>query len=155
MRRNVPQAKLENATGMRFGIAASRFNADLTEPLLQQCLETLAAAGVRSRDIRVLRVPGTFEVSVAAARLAKSGKYDCVIGLGVVLQGETSHAHHIADAVAHGLTEIAIATGVPTLYGIVTANTLQQARVRCRGKLNRGAEAARAAIEMALLWNKK
>jgi 6,7-dimethyl-8-ribityllumazine synthase len=155
MRRQISQPKLGNAAGFRFGIAAARFNPDLTEPLLEHCLVTLASAGVRSRDIKVVRVPGSFEISAVAARLAKSRKYDCVIGLGVVLQGETSHALHIADAVAHGLTQIAIATGVPTVYGIVTANNLNQARVRCCGKLNRGAEVARAAIEMAGLWNKK
>jgi len=98
-------------------------------------------------------VPGSFEVTVAAAKLAQSGRYDCVIGLGVLLQGETSHAEHIAGAVAHGLTTIAITTGVPTVFGIVTANTLRQARVRCLGKTyNRGREAARTAIEMASTW---
>jgi 6,7-dimethyl-8-ribityllumazine synthase len=79
-----------------------------------------------------------------------------VIGLGVVLQGQTSHAEHIAGAVAHGLTAIAIQTGVPTVFGIVTANTLKQARVRCLGKqTNRGREAARTAIEMAGLWQNR
>jgi 6,7-dimethyl-8-ribityllumazine synthase len=155
MRRPQPQQPILNAAGLRFGIAAARFNPDLTEPLLHQCIATLNGAGVEPSDITILRVPGSFEVSAAAARLAKSKRYDCVIGLGVLLQGETSHAQHIADAVAHGLTQIAIATGVPTVYGIVTANTLQQARTRCLGKLNRGAEAAGAAIQMALLWNKK
>jgi 6,7-dimethyl-8-ribityllumazine synthase len=155
MRRPQPQPQPSNAAGLRFGIAAARFNPDLTEPLLQQCIGTLTGAGVNPSHIAILRVPGSFEVSVAAARLAQSRRHHCVIGLGVILQGETSHAHHIADAVAHGLTQIAIATGVPTVYGIVTANTLQQARARCLGKLNRGAEAAHAAIQMALLWNKK
>jgi 6,7-dimethyl-8-ribityllumazine synthase len=98
-------------------------------------------------------VPGSFEVSVATAKLAKSGRYDCVIGLGVLVQGETSHAQHVAGAVAHGLTQIAIETGVPTVFGIVTANNLRQARVRCLGKqYNRGREAALTAIQMARTW---
>ena len=121
--------------------------------LLAHCLHTLTEAGAAARDIKVVLVPGSFEVSAVAAKLAKSGKYDCVIGLGVILQGETSHAHHIADAVANGLTAIAIQTGVPTVFGIVTANNLKQARVRCLGKqYNRGREAAQTAIEMARLW---
>ncbi len=144
-----------SAAGLRIGIAAARYNGELAEALLANCVDTLAKAGADLRDIEVVRVPGSFEVSGAAARLAKSGKHDCVIGLGILLQGETSHAHHIGDAVAHGLTQIAIDTGVPTVFGIVTANTLKQARVRCLGKrYNRGREAAQAAIAMARLWKK-
>ena len=120
---------------------------------MENCLAALETAGADLRRSQVIRVPGSFEVTVAAAKLAKSGRYDCVIGLGVILQGETSHAEHIAGAVAHGLTTIAITTGVPTVFGIVTANTLRQARVRCLGKTyNRGREAARTAIEMARTW---
>jgi 6,7-dimethyl-8-ribityllumazine synthase len=116
----------------------------------------LTAAGARERDIKVLRVPGSFEISAAAARLAKSGKFDCVIGLGVILKGETIHAQLIADAVAHGLTWIAVDAGVPTVFGIVTANNIQQARVRCLGhNHNRGREAAQTAIEMAALWKNR
>jgi len=140
-----------SARGLRFGIAAARYNEELADALVENCRTTLTAAG--AREVIVARVPGSFEVSAAAARLAKSGQCDCVIGLGVLLQGETRHAQHIGDAVAHGLTEIAIRTGVPTVFGIVTAATLRQARVRCVGrKHNRGREAAQTAIEMARLW---
>jgi 6,7-dimethyl-8-ribityllumazine synthase len=140
------------ATGLRFGIVASRYNTKLATSLLAYCLQTLTCAGARSRDLKVVLVPGSFEISVAAARLAKSRRYDCVIGLGVILKGQTSHAQHIADAVAHGLTQIAIMTGVPTIFGVVTANNLRQAQVRClAGKHNRGREAAEAAIAMAQL----
>ena len=142
-----------SAAGLRFGIAAARYNTELADSLVTNCLATLEAAGADLRRSRVIRVPGTFEVTVAAAKLAQSGRYDCVIGLGVVLQGETSHAEHIAGAVAHGLTTIAITTGVPTVFGIVTANNLRQARVRCLDRqYNRGREAARTAIEMARTW---
>ena len=144
------------AAGLRFGIAAARYNSDLADALVEHCVYALTLAGARELDIKVLRVPGSFEISAAAARLAKSGKFDCVIGLGVVLKGETSHAQHIAGAVAHGLTRIAIDIGVPTVFGIVAANNLQQARVRCLGhKHNRGREAAQTAIEMAALWKKR
>jgi len=142
-----------SAAGLRFGIAAARYNVDLADSLLANCLDTLAKAGADIRDIKVLRVPGSFEVSAAAAKLARSGKCDCVIGLGILLQGETRHAQHIGDAVAHGLTTISILLGVPTVFGIVTAGTVNQARVRCIGKKhNRGREAALTAIEMARTW---
>jgi 6,7-dimethyl-8-ribityllumazine synthase len=142
-----------SAAGLRFGIAAACYNEELAEALLENCLEALAMAGKGLHWIRIMRVPGSFEITAAAAKLAKSGKCDCVIGLGVILQGETSHAGHIASAVAHGLTDIAILTGVPTVFGIVTANNLKQARVRCLGKkYNRGREAAQTAIAMARIW---
>ena len=142
-----------SAAGLRFGIAAARYNADLADALLANCLDTLAKAGADVRDIKVLRVPGSFEVTAAAARLAKGGKCDCVIGLGILLQGQTRHAQHVGDAVANGLTSIAIHMGVPTVFGIVTASNVAQARVRCIGKKhNRGREAALTAIEMARLW---
>ena len=142
-----------SAAGLRFGIAAARYNTDLADALLANCVDTLAKAGADIRAIKVLRVPGTFEVTAAATRLAKSGNCDCVIGLGILLEGETRHAHLIGSAVAHGLTTIAIQTGVPTIFGIVAANKLKQARLRCLGKKhNRGREAALTAIEMARLW---
>src|SRR5437870_5213590 len=89
-----------SVNGFRFGVVAARYNTELADALLHNCVDALAKAGADPRDIRIVRVPGTFEVSAAAARLAKSKRYDCVIGLGIILQGETSHAHHIADAVA-------------------------------------------------------
>jgi len=142
-----------SARGLRFGIAAACYNPELADALVESCVKTLRGAGARDRDIRVLRVPGTFEVCAAATWLAKSRRCDCVIALGVVLQGETSHANHIADAVAHGLTNITIATGVPTVFGVVTANNLKQARVRCfSADYNRGREAAETGIAMATLW---
>lgn len=142
-----------SASGLRFGVAAARYNADLADALLANCLDTLAKAGADTRDIKVLRVPGSFEVTAAAARLARSGKCDCVIALGLLLQGETPHARRIGDAVAHGLTNVAIHLDVPTVFGVVTAKTLKQARARCLGKKhNRGREAALTAIEMARLW---
>ena len=142
-----------SAAGLRFGIAAACYNPELADSLVTHCLDALRAAGADVTKSRVIRVPGSFEVSVAAGWLAKSRQCDCVIGLGVLLQGQTSHAHHIADSVAHGLTTISIQTGVPTVFGIVTANTLKQAKVRCLGhEYNRGREAAITAIQMARLW---
>ena len=142
-----------SAAGLRFGVVAATYNPEFGDALLSNCLDTLAKAGADTRDICVVRVPGSFEVTAAAAHLAKRGQCDCVIGLGILLQGETHHAHYIANAVAHGLTNVAIQTGVPTIFGIVAANNIKQARVRCVGKHhNRGREAALAAIQMARLW---
>jgi 6,7-dimethyl-8-ribityllumazine synthase len=144
--------KATNLTGrgLRFGVVAARYNEELADSLLRNCVETLTAAGVAEKSIRVVRVPGSFEVTAASVRLAQAGRYDCIIGLGIILQGQTSHAHHIADAVAHGLTEISVLSGIPTVLGIVTANNLSQARARCLdGKYNRGREAALTALEMA------
>lgn len=144
-----------SAAGLKFGVVAARYNPELADALLANCLDTLAKVGADTRDIRVLRVPGSFEVSAAAARLAKTGNCDCVIGLGILLQGQTRHAEHIGNAVANGLTNIAIHTGVPTVFGVVTANNLKQARERCLGKrYNRGREAAQTAIQMARLWKR-
>jgi 6,7-dimethyl-8-ribityllumazine synthase len=149
------KTRTQSAAGLRFGIVAASYNPDLADALLANCLQALARAGAELSGSRAVRVPGSFEISAAAARLAQTGKYDCVIGLGIILQGETRHAHHIAEAVAHGLTDIAIHTGVPTVFGIVTANNLKQARVRCLGKQhNRGREAAATAIAMAQLWQR-
>ena len=142
-----------SATGLRFGIAAACYNPELADSLVANCVDTLHAAGADIAKSRVIRVPGSFEVTAAATWLAKSQQCDCVIGLGILLQGETSHAHHIADAVAQGLTSLTIQTGVPTVFGIVTANNLKQAKVRCLGReYNRGREAAITAIQMARLW---
>jgi 6,7-dimethyl-8-ribityllumazine synthase len=135
---------------LRFGIAAASYNAEFADALVGNCVDALAKAGA---ETKVFRVPGSFEVTAVAAKLAKSRRYDCVIGLGILVQGETSHAQHIVGAVAHGLTNIAIETGVPTVFGIVTANNLRQARARCLSKqYNRGREAAHTAIAMAWLW---
>ncbi len=145
-----------SAKGLRFAISAACYNETLADGLVSHCVECLVSAGASRRGIRVLRVPGSFEVTAGAARLARSGRYDCVIGLGVLLEGQTRHAELIGSAVAQGLTQLAIETGVPTIFGIVTANNIAQARVRCLGKKhNRGREAAVAAIAMARAWKEK
>lgn len=138
--------------GLRFGIVAARYNADLADALLDACVKSLQGA----RAIEVVRVPGSFEVPAAVARLARRRRYDCLIALGVLLQGETKHADLIGHAVAWGLTQISITADVPVVFGIVTANNLRQARVRClSGKYNRGREAAQTAIAMARLWKRR
>ena len=137
----------------RFAIVCARYNERYTDAMLGAALDTLAKAGASSRDggtIRVVRVPGTFEIPVIAAQLARSGKFDAVIALGCILQGKTDHARLIGESVANALQTIAIETGVPCIFSVVTATNEKHARERCLGKKhNRGIEAARTAIEMA------
>jgi len=133
-----------------FAIVCARYNERYTDAMLGAALDTLAKAGAAPSAIRVERVPGTFEIPVIAAQLARSGKFDVVIALGCILQGKTDHARLIGESVANALQTIAIETGVPCIFSVVTATNEKHARERCLGKKhNRGIEAARTAIEMA------
>lgn len=136
---------------LRFGIVVSRFNAEITSALRASCRGTLLAAGVRARDIRELEVPGGWEIPWAAHELARSGRCDAVICLGCVLQGQTPQNAHIARAVFAELARLALATRVPVALGIITPRSWRQALARTRGGLDRGKEAAEAALEMAQL----
>ncbi len=137
--------------GLRFGIAAARFNEELVAALLAKVEAALAESGVRPRDVTVVRVPGSHEVPWAAGRLAVSRKFDCVIALGVLIGGDTNHHEMVGQSVSHALQRVALDSGVPVINGVIVTGTLAQARVRCRGRINRGAEFAHAALEMAAL----
>jgi 6,7-dimethyl-8-ribityllumazine synthase len=138
-------------TGFRFGLVAARFNPALVDGLLARVLEGLRRAGVRESDLAIVRVPGSHEVPWAAQRLAAAGRRDCVIGLGVLIAGDTSHHELVGESVSHALQRVALATGVPVINGVMAVNTLAQARARCTGRIDRGAEFAAAALEMAAL----
>jgi 6,7-dimethyl-8-ribityllumazine synthase len=139
----------------RYAIVLSRYNESITSKLLLGARETLAAAGVKDEAIDVVEVPGSFEIPVAANRLAASGRYAAVICLGAVIRGETTHDRYINQAVSHSLMEIGVRTGVPVLFGVLTCETLEQAIHRAGGnKGNKGAEAAAAALEMVKLLAK-
>jgi 6,7-dimethyl-8-ribityllumazine synthase len=141
------------ATGCRFAVVVARFNAEITEGLLQGARRTLADADVRDADITIIRVPGAFEIPVTAMRLAETGNYDAVICLGCLIKGDTMHFEYIASAASHGIMEAAAATGVPIAFGVLTALTDEQAAARSgEGPDNKGREAALAAIEMATLF---
>ena len=135
----------------RIAVAASRFNAEVTGRLLASCLRTLAGAGVPASAVKVVRVPGGFELPWAVSRLARSGRYDAVIALGCVLKGATPQNDHISRAVVFHLQGVALATGVPVILGVITPKTWAQALARCKGALDRGKEAAEAALAMAEL----
>jgi len=137
--------------GLRFGVVAARFNAELVDGLRTRGAAVLAAAGVRAKDIVELRVPGSHEVPWAAQQLAATKRFDCVIALGVLIGGDTNHHEMVGESVSHALQQVALGTGIPVINGVIVTDTLAQARARCVGKLDRGAEFARAGLEMAAL----
>jgi len=149
-----PPPRAIDASRFRIGIAAARFNAALVEALLARVLAKLAAAGVKEKNLPVVRVPGSHEVPWAAQALARSGRCDCVIGLGVLIAGDTNHHEMVGASVSHALQEVALATGVPAINGVLVVNSPAQAQARVTGKIDRGAEFAAAALEMAALRRK-
>ena len=140
------------ATGLRFGVVVSRWNDFITERLLDGALDTLKRHGADTDTVDVARVPGTFEVPIAAQRMARSGRYDAVICLGCLIRGNTPHFEYIAAECSKGIAQAGLATGVPVTFGVITTESIEQAIERAGTKAgNKGAEAAGAAIEMANL----
>lgn len=151
---SAPLPLLVKGAGLRIGIVAARFNPSLVDGLLARTLESLLSAGVSETEIGVIRVPGSHEVPWAAQALAIGNKYDCVIGLGVLIAGDTNHHEMVGAAVSEALLQIALETRVPVINGVLVVNSPAQAEERCTGKINRGAEFAAAALEMAVLKGK-
>ncbi len=140
------------AKGLRLAIVVSRFNSFITERLLTGALDALTRAGADEKKIEVVRVPGSFEIPVAAKTLAQSGRYDAVITLGCIIRGETQHFDYISAEVTRGIQLAALETGVPISFGVLTTDTLEQAVDRAGAKSgNKGAEVALVAVEMANL----
>jgi 6,7-dimethyl-8-ribityllumazine synthase len=138
----------------RFGIVVSRFNEFITSKLLAGCIDALERHGVASEAIDVAWTPGSFEEPIVARRMADSGKYAAVICLGAVIRGSTPHFDYIAAEVAKGVAQVGMATGVPTIFGVITTDTIEQAIERAGTKAgNKGADAAASAIEMANLFD--
>ena len=143
------EGKLDGS-GKRFGIVLSRFNDMIGGRLLDGTVDCLVRHGTDDNSIRVVRVPGSFEIPFMAARMASSGKYDAVICLGAVIRGETPHFDFVAGEVAKGVTRIALDSNVPVVFGVITADTLDQALERAGAKQgNRGWDAGLTALEMA------
>ena len=133
----------------RFALVVGRWNSFVVEHLVSGAVDTLKRHGIADEQIQIIRVPGAFEIPVAASALAKSGVYDAVICLGAVIRGETSHYDHVASAAASGVQQVAAETGIPVIFGVLTTDTIEQAIARAGTKAgNKGAEAAAAAIEM-------
>jgi 6,7-dimethyl-8-ribityllumazine synthase len=137
-----------NGAGLRIGIVMSRFNEELGRGLLSSCTAALAGHGVREADILVVTVPGALEAPLALQKLAQSGRYHALIALGAVIRGETYHFEIVANESAAGITSVQLDVGIPVANGILTADTDEQALARVADK---GADCARAAIEMANL----
>ena len=141
-----------NAAGKRFAIVVSRFNAFITERLLQSAIDALLRSGAKKKDIALVRVPGSFEIPLTARKLAETKKYDAIICLGCLLRGDTAHYDVIVNEVTRGIGQSAQETGVPHAFGVLTCETLEQAIDRAGLKMgNKGFEAALAAVEMASL----
>jgi 6,7-dimethyl-8-ribityllumazine synthase len=143
------------ATGFRFGLVVSRFNSFITERLLTAAVDALQRAGAADKDVDVVRVPGAFELPLAAKKLANTGRYDALIAVGCVLRGETAHYDYVCSETSRGLQLAQMDTGLPIIFCVLTCDTLEQAidRAGLKGG-NKGFESGLAAIEMAQLSRK-
>ena len=144
---------LVRSADAQFGVAVSRFNKSITQDLLKGCLETLSLYDVTK--INIVWCPGAFELPLAVDRMINASRYDAIIALGAVIRGETYHFEAISNAAINGLQEVALRTGVPVALGVITTETLEQARIRSMpGPNHKGKEAALAALEMSDLLQK-
>ncbi len=141
------------AKGLRFGIVASRFNDFICGKIIEGALDALKRSGADEKDITVVRVPGAFEIPLAAKKLAKSNNFDAVICLGAVIRGATPHFEYVSAEVSKGIALVTLETEIPVAFGIITADTIEQAIERAGTKSgNKGWDAAISAIEMANLF---
>ncbi len=138
------------AKGKTFGLVVSRFNDFITNRLLEGCVDELIRHGTKDSDIEVVWAPGAFEIPVLASHMAKSKKYNSIICLGTIIKGATPHSDYIASEASKGIANVSLNTGVPVMFGIITADSIEQAIERAGTKQgNKGRDAARSAIEMA------
>lgn len=141
--------------GLKFGIVVARFNEFITSKLLGGALDTLHRHEAKDEDVDVAWVPGAFEIPMVAKKMAESGKYDAVICLGAVIRGSTSHYDYVCNEVSKGVAQVGLSTGVPTIFGVLTTENIEQAIERAGTKAgNKGADGAMAAMEMANLLKK-
>jgi 6,7-dimethyl-8-ribityllumazine synthase len=140
--------------GRKIGIIVARFNSFISEKLLEGAIDTLVRSGVAEDDIDVARVPGAFEIPLVTQKMAKAGKYDAVICIGVVIRGATPHFDFVAGEVAKGSAQVMLETGVPVLFGVLTTESIEQAIERAGTKAgNKGSDVAAAALEMINLMD--
>jgi 6,7-dimethyl-8-ribityllumazine synthase len=158
MAENLQHGRIEgglSAAGLRFGVVVSRFNNFITDRLLQGAMDVLTRAGATAKDIEVVQVPGSFELPLAAKKLAETRRYDALIAIGCILRGETAHYDYVCSETSRGLQLAQLDTGVPIMFCVLTCDTLEQAidRAGLKGG-NKGSEAGLAAVEMAHLSRK-
>ncbi|MBI5640559.1 MAG: 6,7-dimethyl-8-ribityllumazine synthase [Nitrospirae bacterium] len=143
------------AKGLKFGIVVSRFNDFITGRLLDGAVDALVRHGAKDEDIDVVKVPGAFEIPLAAKKMAEKGSYQAVICLGTVIRGATPHFDYVAAEVSKGVASVSVETGVPIAFGVITSDTIEQAVERAGTKSgNKGFDAAMTAIEMAQVIKK-
>ncbi|MBI2914555.1 MAG: 6,7-dimethyl-8-ribityllumazine synthase [Firmicutes bacterium] len=148
---SVYEGKL-SAQGIRFAIVVSRFNNFITSRLVEGALDTLRRHDATDSDIAILWVPGSLELPLVAKKMASGGRFDAVVCLGAVIRGDTPHFEYVASEAAKGIAQVSLDTGVPTIFGVITADTLEQAIERAGTKAgNKGSDAALAAMEMVNL----
>lgn len=141
--------------GLKFGIVAARFNEFIVSKLVGGALDTLHRHETADHDIDVAWVPGAFEIPLVAKKMAESGKYDAILCLGAVIRGSTTHYDYVCNEVSKGVAQVGLQTGVPTIFGVVTTENIEQAIERAGTKAgNKGSDAAMAAMEMASLLGK-
>ena len=144
-----------SAKGFRFAIIASRWNDDIVSRLIEGARAALAEAAADESAIKLFRVPGSFEIPLCALKAAESGRFDAVICLGVIIRGETPHFEYVARETARGINDVSLRTGVPLLFGIITADNVEQANDRAGVRLhNKGFEAGMAAVEVVNLYRR-
>ncbi len=148
---DAPKPPVIDGSRFSIGIAAARFNGTLVDGLLASLRAALESQGVPAAGLTLVRVPGSHEVPYAIQRLADTGKHDCLIALGVLIGGDTNHHEMVGNSVSAALQSIALQSRLPVINGVIVANTRAQAEARCTGAINRGAEFAAAALEMAAL----
>jgi 6,7-dimethyl-8-ribityllumazine synthase len=142
-----------DADGFRFAIVASRWNDFISSRLVEGALDALERLGAKEKLVELYKVPGTFEIPLLALKIARSGRFDAVICIGTIIRGQTPHFEYIANEVTRGIAQAGLKTGVPVVFGIVTADTFDQAIDRAGVKLgNKGFEAATAAVELVNLY---
>jgi 6,7-dimethyl-8-ribityllumazine synthase len=148
-----PANPQHSAKGFRFAIVGSRWNDSLVTRLLDGALEALRESSLAAEAVQIYRVPGSFELPLCALKAAQSGKFDAVICLGVIIRGETPHFDYVAAETARGIGEAALSTGVPVMFGVITADNVEQANARAGARHdNKGYEAAMAAVEVVNLY---
>lgn len=144
-----------NAEGFKFGIIVSRFNSFICDRLVEGALDTLIRHGAADDNIDIVRVPGAFEIPMAAKKLAASGRYDALVCLGAVIRGSTPHFDYVCAEVSKGVASVSLDSGLPVAFGVITTDSIEQAIERAGTKAgNKGVDAAMTAIEMVNLFKK-
>lgn len=150
-KKQAKKVELSGAERIRIGVVVSRYLEEITDQLLQGALSTLKSHGVADESINIIDVSGSFEIPYGCLTLLSKSKPDAIIALGCIVKGETNHDRYIASAVSHGIMQLSLQYKTPISFGVITTNTLKQAKARSSGDSNKGTEAAIAALQSALL----